>query len=90
MVLKFYGLIILSTWVVLLLYNFMSAQLDYIIHQELDLKKQKESHPCFVRVHSFNNNYGTVTMNKVLSLVPWQTKQNKTKQKLRGILKDYS
>lgn len=78
MVLKFYGLMIVSTWVVLLFSNFMSAQLDYIIHQELDLKKQKESHPCFVRVHAFNNYYGTVTMNKVLSQVPWQ---NKTKQK---------
>lgn len=79
MVAKFYGSVILIAWRVLLFYKW---QLYVCLASYINSlgaafeKKQNKSHPCLVKVHSFNNNNGTVTRNKTLSLVPWE-KQRK-------------
>lgn len=45
-----------------------------------ELEKPNKSRPQFVKVHSLNNHYGTVTMNKGLSQEPWKKQRNRELQ----------
>ena len=69
MAIKFYGSMILVTWKVLLFYmrQLYVCPVRYINSLGAELGKQNKLHPCFVKVHSFHNNYRIVSMDKALS-----------------------
>lgn len=69
MAIKFYGSVILVTWRVLLFYMWQLyvCPVRYINSLGAELDKQNKLHPCFIKVHSFHNNFGIVTMDKALS-----------------------
>lgn len=68
MFLNFYGSMILITWLALLFDMHQLYGCPARLYNSLEAKfeKQNESHPSFVKVHSFNYNYRTVLRNKVL------------------------